>query len=182
MAIVAHELRPSTHNCADYPRRAGSCAQCLRDRSRAYMAKRRAENRGVKVPETPDEIERFWAKVDKSGTCWIWTGCTNGRGYGTFAVRAVSLLAHRVAYVLKQGEHEEGLELDHLCRNRLCCNPDHLDPVTHTENMRRSPLAYGGEACSRGHVDWVCYPSSPKSRHCRTCNIERKRSERAKRT
>ncbi|WP_422385796.1 HNH endonuclease signature motif containing protein [Microbacterium telephonicum] len=181
MTIVAQTACPEGHNTG---RRNGGCIQCLRDKSRAYAAKRRAENRDLVAPETPEELERFWAKVDKSGSCWVWTAAQSGRGYGSFTLRSKPLLAHRIAYYLAKGAHDTGLELDHLCRNRICCNPDHLEAVTHTENMRRSPLATktGDALCRRGHNDWVEYPGSPGNRHCRTCNVERKRNLRARAT
>ena len=69
--------------------------------------------------------------------CWIWTGALNERGYG----RAWGGPAHRVFYERHVGQVPPGLELDHLCRNRACVNPAHLEPVTHAENMRRSALA-----------------------------------------
>lgn len=164
------------HDAAVFGRTERGCPQCNRDAARAYMAERRRENKGkVFAPETPEELERFWSKVDKAD-CWTWTGAQNGRGYGIVTVRSVNLLTHRAAYFMRYGKHDPGLELDHLCRNRICCNPDHLEPVTHTENMRRSPIATKTDRnqCSRGHDDWVTYPSRPEARHCRSCNIERK--------
>lgn len=81
---------------------------------------------------------RFWAKVDKRETdeCWEWTGCAS-RGYGQFRVGARMQQAHRVAYELLVGPTPEGLEIDHLCRNRACVNPSHLEPVTHRVNLLR---------------------------------------------
>ena len=81
---------------------------------------------------------RLWAKVDKSGDCWIWTGCRIRHGYGRISGPGRKpLLAHRVAYELTYGPIPDGLELDHLCRNPSCVRPDHLEPVTHLENVRR---------------------------------------------
>lgn len=86
--------------------------------------------------------ERFWAKVDRSGDCWRWTGALARGGYGFAVVGSRDdpqryRNAHRFAYELSVGPIPEGLELDHLCRNRRCVNPAHLEPVTHSENMRR---------------------------------------------
>jgi hypothetical protein len=89
---------------------------------------------------TPAE-ERFWAKVQK-GTqdeCWFWTARTSQDGYGWFApFTHGDMPAHRFAYQLLIGPIPDGLTLDHLCRNTLCVNPRHLEPVTNSENVRRS--------------------------------------------
>lgn len=109
--------------------------------------------------------DRFWAKVNKDGPipefaphlgqCWDWTSNTVPNGYGQFGVRQSMRLAHRVAYELMIGEVPEGLELDHLCRRRICVRPSHLEAVTHLENMIRgmSPWAVARRngTCLNGH-------------------------------
>ena len=94
---------------------------------------------------------RFWSKVLRGAdsACWPWLGALQaGRGegaYGLFAVkrgdRWCGTTAHRVAYELTHGSAPSGLEIDHLCRNRRCCNPAHLEAVTRTENQRRGQVA-----------------------------------------
>lgn len=69
--------------------------------------------------------------------CWLWQGEMNRNGYGRVWVNGKRLMAHRVVYESLRGPIGEGLLLDHLCRNRACCNPDHLEPVTHRENTLR---------------------------------------------
>lgn len=87
-------------------------------------------------------LNSFWKRVDKSGDCWEWRGFILASGYGQIASRirptkSRSRLAHRVAYELVIGDIPEGMVLDHLCRNRTCVNPAHLEPVTQEENVRR---------------------------------------------
>lgn len=84
--------------------------------------------------------ERFWPKVRKTDTCWLWTAALNQNGYGRFLVAPnppVMSQAHRFAYELLRGPIPDGLSLDHLCRVRNCVNPDHLEPVTQRTNVLR---------------------------------------------
>jgi hypothetical protein len=124
--------------------------------------------------------QRFWAKVDKSGDCWQWTAAKCSRGYGAFGVDRKPRRAHRVAYELVVGPIPDGLELDHLCRNPSCVNPEHLEPVTHRENMRRGTGVFGVNArkthCNSGHLydeaNTIWEPNG--SRRCRMCkNLRR---------
>lgn len=75
--------------------------------------------------------------VDPITGCWLWQLSLNNKGYGRINVNGVVEYAHRVFYKRHNGEIPEGLELDHKCSNRACVNPDHLEPVTHTVNLRR---------------------------------------------
>jgi hypothetical protein len=89
----------------------------------------------------------FWSKVHMTDGCWLWTAMLSDDGYGRIAVRRRQRYAHRVAYEQMVGPIPEGMELDHLCRNRRCVRPDHLEPVTHLENIRRAQTG----RCRRGH-------------------------------
>ncbi len=84
---------------------------------------------------------RFLAKIVHQGECWKWTGARSSNGYGNFAFEDVdkrkTVSVHRYSYELFVGAVPEGLQLDHLCRNRLCVRPDHLEPVTGRENTLR---------------------------------------------
>ena len=73
--------------------------------------------------------------------CWIWQHAKNHAGYGVTTVSGTSTLAHRASYQMYVGSIPLGLQLDHLCRVRACVNPDHLEPVTGTVNVRRSAVA-----------------------------------------
>ncbi len=122
--------------------------------------------------------ERFLARVQKQGGCWIWLGNRNPKGYGTayFAGRTGS--AHRVAYILFVGKIPVGLQVDHLCRNRLCVRPDHLEPVTPRENNHRSPLfGLHKTRCVRWHEytpeNTIAKPNG--GRQCRLCVREHMR-------
>lgn len=134
----------------------------------------------------PSTEDRFWSKVAPTGFCWEWTGARSNTGYGHFFVdggRAEPKTrgAHRVAWELLIGPIPEGLVLDHLCRNRGCVNPDHLEPVTDQVNMRRgkSPNAVSASTnvCRRGHSledAYLAHRSDGRiTRRCRTCQRER---------
>lgn len=139
------------------------------------MAKRRS-------PRLPPPEQRFWLKVHKTETCWLWTDEPGRNGYGYLRVGNRFRTAHRYAYELLVGPISEGLELDHLCRVPLCCNPAHLEPVTHAENIRRGVAAERKRAkthCQRGHpydeanTYWHRKPDGTiRQRTCRTCNRE----------
>ena len=81
--------------------------------------------------------ESFWKKVEKTEHCWNWTGVILNNGYGQFYINYEKHLAHRWAYLTERGGIEEGKVLDHLCRNRKCVRPSHLEQVTRGENVLR---------------------------------------------
>lgn len=131
--------------------------------------------------------ERFWAKVDRRGDqeCWEWQAYIEPRGYGRFRGGGRRQLAHRYAYELLVGPIPDGLHIDHLCRNRRCVNPAHMEPVTMRENILRG-MASGAVAvrtnrCARGH-DLTHAPPRPRGvgRYCSDCARERARAYRAK--
>ena len=135
--------------------------------------------------------ERFWPKVEKTEECWNWKASLNGRGYGQIGVvingKPKNCVAHRIAYELVKGPIPEGLTLDHLCRNRLCVNPDHLEPVTNKENIMRgtgmSVINSKKTHCPQGHplIKGNLIPNKLKQgvRRCLTCaRIQRRASMR----
>lgn len=138
--------------------------------------------------------QRFWSKVEFTDECWLWTGAPTRWGYGQFSVgtykKQKMVRPHRLAYELLVGPIPEGLSLDHVCHNRdtecvggtqcihrLCVNPDHLEPVTRGENVRRGQsgfvtgaLSRAKTSCPQGHVyseeNTYLYKTF---RACRTC-------------
>lgn len=125
--------------------------------------------------------DRFWAKVDKTDTCWLWTAAENNKGYGIFAVSKRDLwLAHRFSYELNIGPIPDGLVIDHVrkrgCTSTLCVNPAHLEAVTDGENVMRSKKDH----CPQGHpydeANTYLRPSTGH-RECRQCNRDRHRKE-----
>lgn len=129
--------------------------------------------------------ERFWEKVEWSEGCWRWTGAT-AKGYGKFSV-SKSLppqIAPRVAYEMVVGTIPTGFVIDHLCRNPICVNPAHLEPVSPRLNVLRSPLEAGNRAfrthCPHGHeyTPENTHVSTRNQRSCRTCIRQRNREYR----
>ncbi len=113
--------------------------------------KNRVESLRVSLQINPRKLldleSKFLKKIDKQeNECWVWTGATYPRTTGSYGQMRVGrtpgklIQAHRVSYKLYKGEIPKGLEIDHLCRNKLCVNPEHLEAVTHYENMKRGKL------------------------------------------
>jgi len=121
--------------------------------------------------------ERFWRQVNKQSIdeCWFWIAHTNTGGYGRFCVRQrYMMLAHRWSYQNQVGLIPSGLVIDHLCRNHACVNPNHLEPVTRLENVRRG-TGHGHEThCPQKHpysLDNTLHGPG-NIRRCRICRRE----------
>lgn len=133
----------------------------------------------------------FWLLVSKLGSgCWLWDGQQMPNGYGRWGLYdrteqcELAWVAHRAAWELLNGRIRDGLTLDHLCRNKLCINPAHLEAVTNLENRRRAEAAR--THCRSGAHPWI--PSNivvhgkKKENRCRLCILERSRRRRKPRT
>lgn len=130
---------------------------------------------------------RIVERIDITVDCWYWTGKPANTGYGQINRNGVVRNPHRIIYKVLVGDIPDGLQLDHLCRNRICVNPSHLEPVTQKENLLRSPLTIPSinklkTHCPTGHPydetnTQVCRDGSRK---CRACSYKRKKAWRHK--
>jgi len=147
--------------------------------------------RGAPFKERIPIMERFWSKVKKTDTCWEWTAFINPDGYGIFGIGSRAdgsrrtIHAHRWIYEQTYGKAPANYDIDHICHNRTCVRPDHLEAVTHKTNMERGDLSKNGEFqrvkthCPQGH------PYTPENTHtdkgqrkCRTCDKLRHKAAR----
>lgn len=125
-------------------------------------------------------VDRFWAKVDRSGDCWVWTAYRNRNGYGQFWFNRSLHLAHRVSWILTNGSIPDGLCVLHQCDNPPCVNPAHLWVGTQVENIAdRDAKGRQNHAakthCANGHeftpenIYWRTAPSGNPARACVEC-------------
>jgi HNH endonuclease len=122
------------------------CSRCLTDKPLAefYRDKSRRDGRSARckmchaLPPVHQTLEqRFWSKVHKTDTCWIWIAAKWPNGYGHFVLPTHHALAHRVAWELTHGPIPEGMYVLHNCPgqdNKACVNPQHLWLGTHQDN------------------------------------------------
>lgn len=115
------------------------------------------------------------SKIERTETCWIWTAARSDTGYGNAWFGGRCQGAHRLVYEMLAGPIPDGLQLDHLCRNRACVRPDHLEPVTQRDNILRgsgpSAKAAAMTHCPRGHEFTAenIYITPNGRRQCRAC-------------
>ena len=137
--------------------------------------------------ETKPAIERFMSHVEKAENgCWNWTGGIKPGGYGVFGITKNKIRkahnAHRWAYINMVGDIPEGLTVDHLCRNRKCVNPSHMEIVTIRENLLRGTGYSARNArkthCPKGHL-LIAVPqtwNTSAQRHCPICEHDEAKS------
>ena len=160
-------------------KKAGACPKCHRE---TFLASRGSEmcracaasiasQQAARANETTTD-SKFERYVDRRSGCWIWAGHRYSNGYGAISHERKQVLAHRWSYERFVGPIPAGLVIDHLCRNKSCVNPEHLEPVTSRENSRRAMRSH----CVNGHEfttdnTWM-YRGK---RYCRECRRRRVR-------
>lgn len=123
-----------------------------------------------------DQLNRYVEIIDgDEGACWIWTGSRKPAGYGQMMNQGKCLYVHRVVYELLVGPIPPKMQLDHLCRVRECCNPDHLEVVTNAENGQRGKALI--THCPQGHPyeGDNLYITPAGHRQCHTCKRHQNR-------
>jgi len=125
---------------------------------------------------------RFWTNVQKTDSCWLWLASKTDKGYGQTSRNYKHLYAHRVSWELAGKALIKGKTLDHLCRNRACVNPDHLEQVTHRQNILRgvglTAQNAGKQVCKYGHPfnrENTAYATARRYRVCKQCALRRGR-------
>jgi len=120
---------------------------------------------------TPEQEGKYWINVVVVEDCWEWVGHSDRDGYGRWHVGGKYYLAHRFSYEQNVGPIPDGLTIDHLCRNRRCVKPSHLEPVTQRENVMRGASHVARNStkthCVHGHSEWTKRPNG--ERRCAAC-------------
>ena len=166
---------------------APECNSAAKNRSLCWAHYKRLRKYGsYDLPTVMDRVTES-VTIDPDTGCWVWNKSLERNGYARMSVGHKVEGVHRITYKERHGFIPDGFEIDHLCRNRACCNPDHLEAVEHRENLMRSPIAAARinsekAKCNRGHelsgdnlaIDALGY------RSCRACSRIRTARHRAR--
>jgi hypothetical protein len=132
-----------------------------------------------------DLPQRFWDNVNKTDSCWLWTGKIDD-GYGRFRFNGITYLVHRLVTAVFKEEVKTSMVIDHICGTRNCCNPEHLRQVTISENTKNRRKQVDESQCVNGHPlvgeDAIIHISDRRTRHngsdvnvtCKVCNSTRR--------
>ena len=141
------------------------------------------------LPRGSSVVDRLMFRTALLGNgCWEWRGARNPKGYGNIRVDSYgpAKSVHRVAYTEMVGPIPDGLEIDHLCRNRACINPQHLEAVTRTANVQRvdqrKSVCKNGHEMTQDNTRVYTTPQGYEGRKCRTCSRDFTRQYRARKT
>ena len=148
----------------------------MNDVSESVTAVKARIRNGKPVPEMDiKQTDRFLSHVDRSGPngCWEWTSTIAPNGYGRMFLDKQQYAAHRLSYRKFKGIIPDGFQIDHLCKNTKCVNPDHLEAVSRTENVHRSSATGMRKTCKRGHL--LTPENCRPNRSCRICANARER-------
>lgn len=104
----------------------------------------------AQLPATASLEQRLWDKVERLHDCWEWRGATSDTGYGQFRVKGKTLYVHRVSWEIAGGHLADDVVIDHMCHNRICVRPEHLQAVTHKQNIENSRLSAANTSGARG--------------------------------
>ena len=137
---------------------------------------------GAKGLPLSGRLEKYSIPEPNTG-CLLWFGVTTKEGYGRLRVEGKYKYAHRLSYENSVGQIQDGLELDHLCRTRCCIEPNHLEAVVHSENVRRGLYGVLNKNCPKGHSysgKNLILTKKNKWKVCRICKNEKKKQWRLK--